>query len=363
MGRFPLRGALVLGLWLLFLSITAQCQAPASFVFGDSLVDGGNNNYIFSLSKADQPANGVDFPGGRPTGRFCNGRTIPDIIGESFGIPYAPPYLAPTTHGAAILRGVNYASGGGGIVDETGRIFIGRLSLSKQLLYFQNTTRELKSMLGEDAARQYLAKSIFSVTIGANDYLNNYLLPVPLTGDSFLTPRAFQDKLITNFRQQLTTLYNSGARKIIVAGVGPIGCIPYQLTLNLRRDGSCVSSANKLALNYNTALRDLILELNSKLPGSMFSYANAYDVVWDIITNKKNYGFETSDLACCGIGGPYKGVLPCGPNVPVCNERSKFFFWDPYHPSDAANAIVAKRFVDGDERDIFPRNVRQLIEM
>ncbi|EFJ26248.1 hypothetical protein SELMODRAFT_16279, partial [Selaginella moellendorffii] len=81
------------------------------------------------------------------------------------------------------------------------------------------------------------------------------------------------------------TLYNLGARRIIVTGVGPIGCIPYQLTLNLRRDGNCVPSANKLALDYNSALGDLILELNSKLPGSMFSYANAYNVVCDVITN------------------------------------------------------------------------------
>ncbi|EFJ14546.1 hypothetical protein SELMODRAFT_423586 [Selaginella moellendorffii] len=138
---------------------------------------------------------------------------------------------------------------------------IGRLSLSKQLLYFQTTRHKLKSMFREESARQYVVKSIFCVTIAAN----NYLLPVPLT---YLTPHAFQDKLI---RQQLTvksmqssrdhlkvaafqTLYNLGARRIIVTGVGPIGCIPYQLTLNLRRDGSCVPSANKLALDYNSAL-------------------------------------------------------------------------------------------------------------
>jgi hypothetical protein len=53
---------------------------PASFVFGDSLVDAGNNNYIVSLSKANYVPNGVDF--GMPTGRYTNGRTIVDIIGK-----------------------------------------------------------------------------------------------------------------------------------------------------------------------------------------------------------------------------------------------------------------------------------------
>lgn len=55
----------------------------ASFIFGDSLVDAGNNNYIGSLARANYGANGVDFPGGpKATGRFCNGRTVADIIGK-----------------------------------------------------------------------------------------------------------------------------------------------------------------------------------------------------------------------------------------------------------------------------------------
>lgn len=55
----------------------------ASFIFGDSLVDAGNNNYLQTLSKADSPPNGIDFTasGGNPTGRFTNGRTIGDIVG------------------------------------------------------------------------------------------------------------------------------------------------------------------------------------------------------------------------------------------------------------------------------------------
>lgn len=58
--------------------------AGASFVFGDSLVDAGNNNYLLSLSRADLPPNGIDFgaSGGQPTGRFTNGRTMADIVGQ-----------------------------------------------------------------------------------------------------------------------------------------------------------------------------------------------------------------------------------------------------------------------------------------
>lgn len=55
----------------------------ASFIFGDSLVDAGNNNYLPTLSRANIAPNGIDFKasGGTPTGRYTNGRTIGDIVG------------------------------------------------------------------------------------------------------------------------------------------------------------------------------------------------------------------------------------------------------------------------------------------
>lgn len=50
------------------------------FVFGDSLVDNGNNNYLATSARADSPPYGIDYPTHRPTGRFSNGLNIPDII-------------------------------------------------------------------------------------------------------------------------------------------------------------------------------------------------------------------------------------------------------------------------------------------
>jgi hypothetical protein len=59
-----------------------QTSSPPSavFIFGDSLVDVGNNNYIATIARANLPPNGIDFPQG-PTGRFCNGRTVADLLG------------------------------------------------------------------------------------------------------------------------------------------------------------------------------------------------------------------------------------------------------------------------------------------
>lgn len=57
---------------------------PGVYVFGDSLVDVGNNNFLkLSLVKANYHPNGVDFPGRKATGRFSNGKNAADFLGEN----------------------------------------------------------------------------------------------------------------------------------------------------------------------------------------------------------------------------------------------------------------------------------------
>ncbi|PIA63300.1 hypothetical protein AQUCO_00200964v1 [Aquilegia coerulea] len=99
-------------LWLLVLSIfshlystrSIKAVAPALFVFGDSLLDSRNNNFLVTLARADFPPYGVDFSGG--------------ATAQLLGLPFAPPY---TSHEILKnLTGVNYASGASGILPETG---------------------------------------------------------------------------------------------------------------------------------------------------------------------------------------------------------------------------------------------------
>ncbi|OIT32153.1 PREDICTED: GDSL esterase/lipase At4g16230-like [Nicotiana attenuata] len=342
------------------LTICLAENVPANFVFGDSLVDVGNNNYIASLSKANFYPNGIDF--GAPTGRYTNGRTIVDILGEELGFNLTPPYLAPTTSGPVVLQGVNYASGGGGILNESGQIFGGRINMDAQLDNFANTRQDIITRIGEPAAIKLIENSLFSVTMGSNDFINNYLTPVVSTPKQLtVPPMKFVGAMISKYRIQLTRLYNLGARKVIVVNVGPIGCIPYQRAINLSAGDKCVNFPNALAQLYNTQLRGLVSELSSKLTGSKFVYADAYGIVQDIIQNYSSYGFENANSACCSGGGRFGGIIPCGPSSKICANRSKYVFWDPYHPAESANIIIAKRLLDGNSPDIWPMNVRQLL--
>jgi len=59
-------------------------SVPAVFVFGDSILDTGNNNYIRTVAKCDFRPYGKDFgKGNQPTGRFSNGLIPSDFIGTN----------------------------------------------------------------------------------------------------------------------------------------------------------------------------------------------------------------------------------------------------------------------------------------
>jgi len=62
-------------------TMMADAAPPAHFVFGDSLLDSGNNNYLASIARADRNPYGVDYPSRQPTGRFSNGLNLADFIG------------------------------------------------------------------------------------------------------------------------------------------------------------------------------------------------------------------------------------------------------------------------------------------
>lgn len=61
-------------------------SVPGFFIFGDSLVDNGNNNGLLTLARANYRPYGVDFPQGT-TGRFTNGRTFVDVLGIYVSLP------------------------------------------------------------------------------------------------------------------------------------------------------------------------------------------------------------------------------------------------------------------------------------
>ncbi|KAL0395279.1 UNVERIFIED_CONTAM: GDSL esterase/lipase [Sesamum latifolium] len=176
-------------------------QVPCFFIFGDSLVDSGNNNDLPTLAKVNYPPYGIDFPKGRPTGRFTNGGTTADFLGELLGFDnYIPPFA--TAQGNEIIRGVNYASGSAGIRDETGELLGVRINLNNQLKNHNVTISRIAGLLGSGTS-EHLNKCLYYFVVGSNDYINNYFVPEYYPTSSMYTPEQYATVLVQQYSQHL----------------------------------------------------------------------------------------------------------------------------------------------------------------
>ncbi|XXG58733.1 hypothetical protein AAC387_Pa04g0970 [Persea americana] len=340
------------------IEVHGSYQVPAMFVFGDSLVDNGNNNYLYSLAKANYFPYGIDFYQG-PSGRFSNGKTAVDMWGEMLGLPYLPTFVQSKTNIRAMLSGVNYASAAGGILDETGQHLGGRFSLSQQVMNFESNMNDMRNEMGPHHLTQYLAKSIALIVSGSNDYLMNYLLPYLYNSSHNYTPQGYADLLLNHYTRQILALHSVGLRKFFLAGLGPLGCVPNQLALNQTPPGQCVSSVNEIVGLFNVGLKSLVDQLNGNHAGAIFLYGNAYGAIVDILINPATYGFQVTNEGCCGIGRN-KGQVTCLPPSIPCANRDQYIFWDAFHPTQAVNAIFAQRAFSGPPSYCYPINIQQM---
>ncbi|XP_010244496.1 PREDICTED: GDSL esterase/lipase At5g55050-like [Nelumbo nucifera] len=335
---------------------------PAIFMFGDSLVDVGNNNHLkLSLAKADFPHNGVDFPGKKPTGRFSNGRNAADFLAEKLGLQTSPPYLSlvsATNKSNAFLGGASFASGGAGILDGTDTLFKQSISLNKQIEYYSTVYGDLVQQLGTVEAQTYFSKSLYGIVIGSNDILG-YFGSGSTLRDKY-TPQQYIDLMIFTLRGQLKRLYSLGARKLAVVGAGAIGCCPSQRNQN--QTGECHEQANYWSLKYNQGFISLLQELKSELKDMNYSFFDTYTLLLNFIQKPAAYGFTEVKAACCGLGN-LNAKVACLPISSYCPNRRDHVFWDLYHPTEAAARIFTDNIFDGSEPIVFPINVRQLAVM
>ncbi|KAK4360701.1 hypothetical protein RND71_019653 [Anisodus tanguticus] len=297
--------------------------APALYVFGDSIFDSGNNNLLPTLAKADFKPYGLNFNGGA-TGRFTDGKTVADFIAEFLGLPFSPPYLS--LRGSVKLTGLNYASGSCGILPYTGN-FIGKcLHLSEQVDLFQRTVeKELPRQFDDpEELTSYLARSIFLISTGSNDY----------------------------------RLYRLGARKVIMFEIGPIGCIP-SFKKHIWHNGVCVEEYNHLAVIFNNQLSDMLKNLTSTLPGSAFILGHAHWLGYDALTNPSTYGLMDPISPCCITWA--NGTSACIPELVPCRNADKHYFWDGYHLTETVYRVIATKCFNGTSVCI-PNNIKELVE-
>ncbi|KAI3410809.1 Lipase_GDSL domain-containing protein, partial [Psidium guajava] len=308
---------------------------PAILILGDSTVDTGNNNYIPTLFKGNHLPYGRDFPGQVPTGRFSNGKLAPDFIASAASIKETvPPFLDPDLKDKQLCTGVSFASGGSGLDDLT-TAASGVIPMSKQLEYLKKYIQRLNKIAGEEEAKKILRGALVIISAGTNDFIFNFY-DIPTRRIQF-NISGYQDFLLGRLRDIILGLHDLGCRKIAVAGLPPVGCLPIQMTAKFKNpeDRKCVEDENIDARRYNNKLANLLPQIQSVLPKSKIAYADVYEPMIDMINHPHKYGFLETKKGCCGTGYVEAGPL-CNELTPPCHNSSQYLFWDSIHPSESA---------------------------
>jgi phospholipase/lecithinase/hemolysin len=151
-----------------------QPKFSAIFYFGDSVLDTGNNNHIPTVALANHVPYGRDFPGKKPTGRFSNGRLLPDLLNERLQIKeFSPPFLDPKLSSNDIVTGVNFASAGSGFDEQTWKLS-NTMPMAKQVDLFNDYLSRLRGVVGDKDASRIVADSLIIISSGTNDFSHYY---------------------------------------------------------------------------------------------------------------------------------------------------------------------------------------------
>ncbi|KAK1383639.1 hypothetical protein POM88_021374 [Heracleum sosnowskyi] len=111
-------------------------------------------------------------------------------------------------------------------------------------------------------------------------------------------------------------LYSLGARKIGVTTLPPMGCLPASITLFGDGSHQCLPNMNVVALSFNNKLNITSLRLQNKLTVLNLVILDIYQSLYDLVTKPADF-------------------------VGTCANASQYVFWDGFHPSEAANKILA----------------------
>ncbi|KAI3697905.1 hypothetical protein L6452_31008 [Arctium lappa] len=343
-----------------FLFCNAQGkQISAVFVFGDSTVDPGNNNYLPTVARGNFPPYGKDFVNHQPTGRFSNGRLVTDFIASFVGVKEnLPPFLDPSLTIEDLMTGVSFASAGAGYDPLTSELS-GALTASQQLDLFRDYKRKMDVAIGKERTDDIIKSAGYIVSSGTNDFAFNYYGPVSVQRTVYPTISSYQNFLWQNIEKFLQELLDEGAMKIGVVGAPPVGCLPAIITLNSKDPISgrqCIQRFNSISRDYNQLLENNLKALQTS--DTRVVYADIYTPIIDMVQGNTEIvntiflfpiilndlkDFEEVHQGCCGSGLIEADFL-CNQKSPLCSDVSKYVFWDAFHPTEKAYYVIFKSF-------------------
>ncbi|KAM0822247.1 hypothetical protein ACQ4PT_071615 [Festuca glaucescens] len=324
---------------------TMENKVTVVIVFGDSIVDPGNNNDIRTGVKANHAPYGKDFAGHVATGRFSNGLVPSDFIAQGLNVKQlVPAYLGVQHTPEDLCTGVSFASAATGF-DPLTPVIARVISMEQQLVYYDEYRSKLVGIVGEGETKQIIDGALFVVCAGTDDIANTYYT-IPVRRVEYDIP-SYVDLLLVGVESFLRNVSMRGAKRIGFVGLPPIGCLPSQRTLGGGLHRSCALERNAAAQLYNTKVQELIRELGKDMVGfPTLVYIDIYNVVQDLVDHGERYGFRETTLGCCGTGTIEVSTRCDARFDSVCDDVSQHVFFDSYHPTQPAYKVIVDYIFD-----------------
>jgi len=323
---------------LLLLHFPTVSLAQTLFVFGDGLYDAGNKQFV-SSNRVDASFPPYGMTVGEPTGRWSDGRIVPDYLAGFMGIPHIPPILNGT---ADFSHGANFAIADATVLGSPAET----LTFSQQVIKFSDNKNKWSA--------QARSEAVYLFYIGSDDYLK-FAKNNPNPSDD--QKQAFVDRVITAIEAELKVIYGSGGRKFALHNLAPLGCLPAvkQANGNVQE---CVTLPSEMAALHNKKLLQLLVELSRQLSGFQYSFYDFFSSIKHRVIKSKTYTFETGMAACCGTGSV--NGTSCSTNN-VCAKPEDYLFFDGKHLTQEGNLQVGHLMWGADPVVVGPNNLRELL--
>jgi phospholipase/lecithinase/hemolysin len=287
------------GVITLAVLVSTSSAALASYsqvvFFGDSLSDTGN---FYSSSGGIFP---VSTPGGYYNGRFSNGPVWSEVFAGALGLSANP----------SSTGGTNYAWAGA-TVGNYGRLLPNGSPIP--LLPDQLATYFANSGAADPNA-------LYVIMGGANDIAeasaNPGTAPARLIGAAH------------SVGAMVETLYAEGARNILVGNLPNVGRTPQAAIAG----PAAVAGATALSQLFNATLESMLSVSESTHSDLDIDRLDIYRLIEDLVADPASQGFsDVTDPCKSGAKG-----LP----GPVCSDPNSYLFWDIFHPSTHAHALIS----------------------
>lgn len=138
---------------------------------------------------------------------------------------------------------------------------------------------------------------------------------------------------VTDVVTIINRLYASGARHIAVLNSTDVGRTPRVQAINVASPGAA-AAATQLSNQFNGALAQQIASVRAGSPGLNIYLVDFGALTSEIVATPGAFGFDNTAAACFNTL-----VMP----PTLCATPNTYVYWDPFHPTAAANTVIATR--------------------